>query len=732
MMKKLLLLIFAFVAFGAHSAFSQATDLFFSEYIEGSSNNKALEIFNGTGADMDLSIYSVKLAPNGGAWGNTIVLTGILANGDVYVIYNSSAVAGIKDVGDTASNVTYYNGDDALGLFKNDVLIDGIGVQGTDPGTAWDVAGVTTAMLDHTMIRKSTVLSGNTDWTVAAGTDSISSEWLVYAKDDFTKIGSHTYINWETEILTFTLAEQTGDAIINTADSTITIETAIGTSVTALIPTITVSAGATISPVSGVAHDFTNPVTYTVTAEDGTTTQDWVVTVTVAVAPSTEAKILTFSFVEEVSAAVIDTVNATVTSVVEWNADLTKLEPTITVSAGAQVTATVLPVDFTNAVIYRVTAQDTTVHKDWTVTVTKDAEPNHAAEITAFELTQLSTVAVINAEAATITGVLVAGTDVTGLTPTLTLSDGASYTPSGAQDFTNALVYTVTAQDGETTKDWTVTLTVLGIEMVSIHDIQYTLDASGDSPYKDQVVKTKGVVFAVDANGIFVQDGLGAWSGLYVYGTIVPVVGDSVLVEGQIQEYNNLTEMGTPIVSILNSGHATAEATSVTIADYKQEQYEGTLVKFTDVVCVAEVASKNWKVKQSTSTDTLMVRNQIFAYTPVLGEVYQTLIGIGSQYKTDYQLLPRSADDIIVTSISSEQLGLVTMYPNPVSNLLTFENTDGVTSITISNILGQNMNTHSVNNSTISIDMSKLSNGIYIVTLKSADGTMRSERIVKK
>jgi hypothetical protein len=48
-------------------AVAEPTELFFSEYIEGSSNNKALEIFNGTGADVDLLAggYNIQMYFNG-------------------------------------------------------------------------------------------------------------------------------------------------------------------------------------------------------------------------------------------------------------------------------------------------------------------------------------------------------------------------------------------------------------------------------------------------------------------------------------------------------------------------------------------------------------------------------------------------------------------------------------------------------------------------------------------
>ncbi len=170
-----------------------ATNLFFSEYVEGSSNNKALEIFNGTGVPVDLSQYSVKLASNGAQWSTSLTLTGTLAHNDVYVIANASANATILDLADVTSTVTYYNGDDALGLFQGTELIDMIGQVGTDPGTAWDVAGVTEAMLNHTLIRKPTIISPTTDWTASAGTNADDSQWIVHPIDYIADLGMHTF-----------------------------------------------------------------------------------------------------------------------------------------------------------------------------------------------------------------------------------------------------------------------------------------------------------------------------------------------------------------------------------------------------------------------------------------------------------------------------------------------------------------------------------------------------------
>ena len=136
----------------------------------------------------------------------------------------------------------------------------------------------------------------------------------------------------ETDILSFTLTEQTGAAVIDAVNQTINIEVAEGTAYTKLIPTLTVSEGATVSPASGTEQDFTNPVGYTVTAEDQKTTQVWTVTVTVFQAPSREANILTFVLAEQTGNAVIDAVPHTVTIEVAAGTNVTSLTPTITIS----------------------------------------------------------------------------------------------------------------------------------------------------------------------------------------------------------------------------------------------------------------------------------------------------------------------------------------------------------------------------------------------------------------
>ncbi|HYE09375.1 MAG TPA: lamin tail domain-containing protein, partial [Patescibacteria group bacterium] len=168
-----------------------AADLFLSEYIEGSSFNKAIEIFNGTDHDINLEAenYTLELYSNGSATAsNTMNITGTLESGDVYVISHGSAVSDILSRADTTNSVVInFNGDDALVLKHNGVIIDCFGRVGEDPGSAWISDGVTT--LDRTLVRKATVVSGD---TIADDAFYPAIEWDSNPTNTYSNLGSHT------------------------------------------------------------------------------------------------------------------------------------------------------------------------------------------------------------------------------------------------------------------------------------------------------------------------------------------------------------------------------------------------------------------------------------------------------------------------------------------------------------------------------------------------------------
>jgi endonuclease I/chitodextrinase len=151
------------------------TELLISEYIEGSSNNKAIEIANFTGSTIDLSTYSLKKATNGsGSFSSVLNLSGSLANGQVYVVANSSATSAILNIANITNNgVMSFNGNDAVGLFKNDVLIDVLGNAFSDVNFAQNV----------TLQRKSSVTSPTAVYS--------TSEWNTFSTDEYSGLGNH-------------------------------------------------------------------------------------------------------------------------------------------------------------------------------------------------------------------------------------------------------------------------------------------------------------------------------------------------------------------------------------------------------------------------------------------------------------------------------------------------------------------------------------------------------------
>lgn len=374
-------------------------DLYFSEYIEGGSSRKALEIHNPTDAGINLDNYRIAQASNGNGWQyyHYFPASTVLDPDDLWVIitddtdFDTMTVFNKADADEIVSypGVVYHNGNDARAIEKT---LDGgeswfiIDVFGhPDSSENFDVAGVKEAALDHTIWRKDIFTEGNVDWWASAGTDAWNSEWIVRDNDDFSNLGKLTPKSDSlADIKSFVLSEQHSPAVIDSAAATVDIVVVMDTKLDSLFPVITVSQGARIEPASGDSVDFSKgPVVYTVTSADRKNVRNWTVTVTEYQIPSSENKILSFVLANETGDAVIDTVAFTVTAEVAYGTDLSALEPTIEVSAGATISPeSGVARDFSaGAVTYTVTAQDAST-QDWTVTVTAQ-QPTEVANITA-------------------------------------------------------------------------------------------------------------------------------------------------------------------------------------------------------------------------------------------------------------------------------------------------------------------------------------------------------------
>ena len=174
----------------APTAQAAPTELFISEYIEGSSNNKALEFYNGTGAPVNLATggYNVQMFFNGNPVSTlTINLDGTVATGDVYVLAQSSAAPAILAEADQTNGSGWFNGDDAVVLRKGTTVIDSLGQVGFDPGTEWGTGLTSTA--DNTLRRKAGIEAGDTNPSDAFDP---SVTWNGFATDTFDGLGRHS------------------------------------------------------------------------------------------------------------------------------------------------------------------------------------------------------------------------------------------------------------------------------------------------------------------------------------------------------------------------------------------------------------------------------------------------------------------------------------------------------------------------------------------------------------
>jgi hypothetical protein len=283
----------------------------------------------------------------------------------------------------------------------------------------------------------------------------------------------------------FTSPQATG--VVN--GNTITVTVPSGTNVTNLIAQFALSTGATAkvgttSQISGqTANNFSTPVTYIVTAEDGSTTKSYLVIVNVQQGPKSNAcDITSYGFTSPQATGVIN--GNTIIVTVPSGTNVTNLIAQFGLSTGATAKIGTLAQvsgqtanNFTNAVTYIVTAEDGTTTKQYNVIVNVQQAPkSNACDLTSFKLVSPNVIGVINGNVITLT--VPAGTSLTNLIAQFTLSTGATakvgnviqVSGQTANNFTNAVTYIVTAEDGVTTKTYTVN-TVISTNLSSAKDL---------------------------------------------------------------------------------------------------------------------------------------------------------------------------------------------------------------------------------------------------------------------
>jgi hypothetical protein len=190
-----------------------ASDLFISEVTEGTSYNKYVEIYNGTGQDVSLADYALINTTNAPAvpgeyeyWNEEIFGDATsIADSDVHVVcdprideslihhcdsyhrFLSNGDDGFALVNGGTWVDAIQDGDDAVngeideGEVTGYTIIDTVGNFDADPGSGWDVCGVSAGTKDHTLVKKQKT-EGTADWAVSAGTSASDCHWIVSDK----------------------------------------------------------------------------------------------------------------------------------------------------------------------------------------------------------------------------------------------------------------------------------------------------------------------------------------------------------------------------------------------------------------------------------------------------------------------------------------------------------------------------------------------------------------------
>ena len=536
-------------------------DLFFSEYAEGSSNNKYLEIFNPTNADISLDGYafpSVSNAPTTPGviefW-NTFTLGAVVPAGGFYIVSHGSADPSILALAN--QNHTYLsNGDDGYALVQgietDFVVLDVIGQNITDldyadPGSGWDVAGVTEATKDHVLVRKPSVINGNTDWALSAGTDEASSEWIVMPIDTWTDLGLHTFT------------------------------------------------GSCGPVVSGCTNENATNYDPTANEDDGSCTF-----ANACNLEGTEVAASSFAFVP---------------------ADLT--------------------VDIGTLVFW--------VNNGGTHDVNGAIDTQTGLS---FENPESFGLASVSGDAAgvcigshtfTIPGVYsydcsIGSHAALGMVGTVTVGVGGC-TDAVAPNYNEAADF----DDGS----------CVASPYTLIADIQIGQETA---LFEGVAVLTSGVVTGVYGGRATIQDGAGAYSGIWIDGSNVALqVGDAVDVSATVAENFGLTQLTSPSVTINSQGNALPASEVLSTLDVSAEQWEGVLVQTSGVVESDALGNNEWSVNDASGAVVLDDAgfNAIAAGLTTVGASVQVSGSVDYSFG-EFKIQPRDVNDVLLFGCTSD------------------------------------------------------------------------------
>jgi len=266
------------------------------------------------------------------------------------------------------------------------------------------------------------------------------------------------------------------------------------------------------------------------------------------------------------------------------------------------------------------------------------------------------------------------------------------------------------------------------IQAENISPIKTVQGTGNESPLINETVTISGRITANFDYSFYVQDSNSPRNGINVYNTLFTGnVGDSVVIRGKVDEYSTLTEI-KDVEYFYNFGN-NREVKPVTITCSQiGENYEGVLVQLNDVIFsnagqIISNANNTYSFSDETGQSVLFSATNSRLVGKKLPSSENNIVGVVSQYNGTYQLLARDINDLgTPTGIFDvqEKKELVTVYPNPVQNILNISDASGLKYIRIftvqgSLVLGKEIKTNQV-------DVSSLNPGIYLIQFETAKG----------
>lgn len=266
---------------------------------------------------------------------------------------------------------------------------------------------------------------------------------------------------------------------------------------------------------------------------------------------------------------------------------------------------------------------------------------------------------------------------------------------------------------------------------LSIFEIQ---GQAASSPYEGQEVETTGIVTGVSYNGYYIQDGPGAWNGVFVNDDDnLPIMGDELIVIGEVQEFNDMTRLGNiSSFNIESEGNQLPDIATISALETAMEDYEGVLVRVENIeVTLLPDQYGVWRGYDVNGIP-VVIDNDIYTYTPNLGDHLNIsgciMYGIG-----EFKINPRMADDITPWSIINDYRNnlVVLFYPNPANDYLVVIADEPISSVVIYSLNGNKVQEYKgLFENSARIDISEIVQGIYMIEVYSAENKSLGQKVV--